>query len=112
MVLLLYSVSTERELWKREPLEREYTQIGRDDHNHICLPGPGVSKHHCRIRRQAGSYILEDLGSTNGVLVNGGYVRGARELRDKDVIQILGFQLVFCRGCLLPGGSQGYLSAG
>lgn len=100
MVLLLYSVSTERELWKREPLEREYTQIGRDDHNHICLPGPGVSKHHCRIRQQAGSYILEDLGSTNGVLVNGGYVRGARELRDKDVIQILGFQLVFCRGCV------------
>lgn len=39
MVLLLYSTSTEREMWKREPLERPVTEIGGDSGNHICLPG-------------------------------------------------------------------------
>ena len=43
MVLLLYSTSVERGLWKRESLERPTTTIGRDQANHICLPGPGVS---------------------------------------------------------------------
>lgn len=100
MVLLLYSASTERELWKREPLEREMTDIGRDSRNHICLPGPGVSNLHCRIHRQQNRVVLVDCRSTNGVLVNGSYVRGSQVLRDKDVIQILGFQLLFCQGCL------------
>ena len=35
MVLLLYSSSSERELWKRETLERPTTTIGRDTANHI-----------------------------------------------------------------------------
>ena len=100
MVLLLYSASAERELWKREPLERQITEIGRDSGNQICLPGPGVSKIHCRICRQETGFVLQDNRSTNGVLVNGGYVRGSQALRDKDVIQILGFQLVFCQGCI------------
>lgn len=50
--------------------------------------------------RQETGFVLQDNRSTNGVLVNGGYVRGAQALRDKDVIQILGFQLVFCQGCI------------
>lgn len=33
--------------------------------------------------------MLEDCRSTNGVLVNGSYVRGTCRLKDKDVIQIL-----------------------
>lgn len=71
MVLLLYSTSVERELWKRESLERPTTTIGRDQANHICLPGPGVSKLHCRVYRREDGYVLEDAHSTNGVLLNG-----------------------------------------
>lgn len=89
MVLLLYSTSTEREMWKREPLERPVTEIGWDSGNHICLPGPGVSKLHCKIYRPPEGFVLEDCRSTNGVLVNGSYVRGTCRLKDKDVIQIL-----------------------
>ena len=100
MVLLLYSTSVERELWKRESLERPTTTIGRDQANHICLPGPGVSKLHCRVYRREDGYVLEDAHSTNGVLLNGSYLKGEERLRDKDVIQILGFQLLFCRGCI------------
>ena len=100
MVLLLYSTSVERELWKRESLERPTTTIGRDQANHICLPGPGVSKLHCRVYRREDGYVLEDAHSTNGVLLNGSYLKGEERLRDKDVIHILGFQLLFCRGCI------------
>ena len=100
MVLLLYSSSSERELWKRETLERPTTTIGRDTANHICLPGPGVSKLHCRIYRRQDGYVLEDAHSTNGVLLNGSYLTKEARLKDKDVIQILGFQLLFCRGCI------------
>ena len=100
MVLLLYSSSSERELWKRETLERPTTTIGRDTANHICLPGPGVSKLHCRIYRRQDGYVLEDAHSTNGVLLNGSYLTKEARLKDKDVIQILGFRLLFCRGCI------------
>lgn len=96
-VLLLYSVSEKREVWKWKPLSREVITIGRDSSNDICLPGPGISRVHCRIGRIQGACVLEDSGSVNGVLVNGERVTGRIKLQDKDVIQILGFQLLFCQ---------------
>ena len=96
-VLLLYSASEKREVWKWKPLSREVITIGRDSSNDICLPGPGISRVHCRIGSIQGACVLEDSGSVNGVLVNGERVTGRRKLQDKDVIQILGFQLLFCQ---------------
>ena len=46
-VLLLYSVSEKREVWKWKPLSREVITIGRDSSNDICLPGPGISREMC-----------------------------------------------------------------
>jgi pSer/pThr/pTyr-binding forkhead associated (FHA) protein len=37
---------------------------------------PSVSGHHCRITRDGASFILEDLGSTNGTYLNGERVAG------------------------------------
>ena len=37
---------------------------------------PSVSGHHCRLTRDGASYILEDLGSTNGTYLNGERVAG------------------------------------
>lgn len=96
-VLLLYSASEKREVWKWKHLSREVITIGRDSSNDICLPGPGISRVHCRIGSIQGACVLEDSGSVNGVLVNGERVTGRRKLQDKDVIQILGFQLLFCQ---------------
>lgn len=96
-VLLLYSASEKREVWEWKPLGGKVLTIGRDSSNDICLPGPGISRVHCRIGSIQGVCVLEDSGSVNGVLVNGERVTGRRKLQDKDVIQILGFQLLFCQ---------------
>ena len=56
----------------RIPLERNETVIGRDPTCDIVLVEPSASARHARIVRGAGGYFeLEDLGSTNGVVVDG-----------------------------------------
>ena len=41
----------------------------------LVLDDPLVSGAHCRIVHQAGQYVLQDLGSTNGTMVDGRLVR-------------------------------------
>src|SRR5690606_34534347 len=43
----------------------------------LCLQNDGkASGHHARIRRDGAAYVIEDLGSTNGVVVNGQKIEG------------------------------------
>lgn len=54
------------------PLDRTVTVIGRDAKCDIVLDGEGVSRRHARIARSEWGYFeLVDLGSKNGVLVDG-----------------------------------------
>lgn len=68
-------------------LERRETVIGRSREANILVEDAGISRRHVCIRRKGGSYVLEDLGSTNGVFVNGQRVERT-ELEDGDRIQI------------------------
>lgn len=45
--------------------------IGRAANNDIHIDHPAVSRHHARITRRGDSYVIEDLGSSNGTFVNG-----------------------------------------
>ena len=45
--------------------------IGRDAEAALSLPDPGVSWHHAMLQDRGGTWTLVDLGSTNGVGVNG-----------------------------------------
>ena len=45
--------------------------IGRDASNDITLDGLQISKRHARLSRSGGGTLIDDLGSTNGVYVNG-----------------------------------------
>ena len=49
--------------------------IGRDLTNQICLSEPAVSRRHSLIIREADQFLLRDLDSSNGTLVNGVPVR-------------------------------------
>lgn len=100
MVLILFSVMTEEEGWRHAGLDSEETSIGRSQENRIVLKHPGVSRRHCRIRRENGEYVLYDSQSANGTMVNGEDISEARILKDKDVIQILDYQLLFSDGCI------------
>jgi len=45
--------------------------IGRAEDNDLQLADPKVSRHHARVHKEGTTYVLEDLGSANGTLVNG-----------------------------------------
>ena len=48
-----------------------FTTIGRSEHNNICVPRRNVSREHATIQAAANGFVLKDLGSQNGTLVNG-----------------------------------------
>ncbi len=50
---------------------KNVASIGRAEDNSIILKDDSVSRHHARISRQGSSWLIEDLGSANGILVNG-----------------------------------------
>ena len=64
--------------------------IGRTPDNELVLADSGLSRQHARIVFGQGAYWLEDLGSTNGTLVNGTRLTTAHPLRTGDVIQLGG----------------------
>lgn len=68
-------------------LDRERITIGRRPDNDVCLPEPPVSGAHAAVLTILADSFLEDLGSTNGTLVNGKAVT-KHFLRDRDEIDI------------------------
>jgi ABC transport system ATP-binding/permease protein len=70
--------------------QKNELSIGRDDANDITLDGLQMSKRHARLLRQGGEIVIDDLGSTNGVYVNGSRV-SRQALREGDSVQIGSF---------------------
>lgn len=68
------------------PLDKPELFLGRDLSNDIVINDPEISRRHSRLFSQGNSYILEDLGSTNGTFVNGQRLMGPNVLRPGDVI--------------------------
>jgi len=77
------------------PLDRERMTIGRRADNEICLPNLAVSGEHAVVVTILADSFLEDLGSTNGTLVNGKAI-AKHFLRDRDEIDIGRHKLVYC----------------
>jgi pSer/pThr/pTyr-binding forkhead associated (FHA) protein len=57
------------------PLTKAYTVLGRDKTANITLKDPHASREHAAILYQEGSYLLKDLDSTNGTLINGTLIK-------------------------------------
>ena len=70
------------------PLEKNEVFIGRDLGNDVVINDPEISRRHARLFSQGSSYVLEDLGSTNGSFVNGQRLMGPNVLRPGDVITL------------------------
>ncbi len=62
--------------------------VGRADKCHVVLDDTYVSQVHARIFARGESYLLEDLGSTNGTYLNRKRVGGATELQRGDRVKI------------------------
>src|SRR5271170_1232389 len=61
--------------------------IGRQPDRHLCLSTPQVSREHAVIQRDADGFLIKDLGSRYGTLVNGERKEQAR-LKPGDRIQL------------------------
>jgi len=75
------------------PVVREEITIGRQDGNTIKLTERNVSRRHARFFRENGSLMLEDLGSYNGVRVNGDKIGGPTKVKEGDLIEIGDYDL-------------------
>jgi adenylate cyclase len=69
------------------PLIRHQLTIGRRESCDICLRFPNISGQHCQLTYHDGFWTVTDMGSTNGVKVNGVKVK-RKTLRDGDEISI------------------------
>jgi hypothetical protein len=71
--------------------------IGRSRDCDVTVEDPNVSRHHAEVRPSGGSWIVRDLGSTNGVKVNGRRLDPARpqSLKAGDVVEIGTSRLTF-----------------
>jgi hypothetical protein len=64
------------------------TDLGRGTEASVRLRDPAVSRRHARVLHQEGTFLLEDLGSPNGVYLNGNRVEAASALKEGDVIEL------------------------
>jgi len=67
---------------------RASTSIGRDAGNDVPLTDEAASARHAVLELRDGEWWIEDLGSTNGTLVNGTRIAHAERLRFGDELAI------------------------
>ncbi len=67
---------------------RATNSIGRDAGNDIALQDEAASARHAKLEADGGEWWIEDLGSTNGTLVNGARIEKRERLRPGDEIAI------------------------
>lgn len=80
---------------RRLALAPEGGVVGRSRDCDIVLEDTGVSRHHAELRPSAEGWTVRDLGSTNGVRVNGQDIRAAHRLHAGDRLQLGSTELVF-----------------
>src|ERR687889_2558016 len=68
------------------PVSSKGAVLGRSREADIQVDDPNVSRKHAELRPSGASWTVRDLGSTNGVKVNGRRIQGAQSLRTGDTI--------------------------
>ena len=62
--------------------------LGRSRDCDVVLDDANVSRRHAEVRPSGGSWMVNDLGSTNGIKVNGRRADGPQSIRSGDVIEL------------------------
>ncbi len=85
------------------PVGERAITIGKSAESQLRLRSDSVSRRHCRLVMGAAGWRVEDLGSTNGLFVNGCSVR-EHDLCDGDTIRIGEYELLYRMGERQRGG--------
>jgi len=67
--------------------------LGRSPECELAISDPAVSRRHARLWVSPTQIVIEDLGSQNGVQVNGERIQGPRELHAGDIVRICSHEL-------------------
>jgi hypothetical protein len=78
-------------------ITRAPVTIGRLSSNDVVLSDPNVSRRHAELRRNGDRWVVVDLGSTNGTLINGKLTR-EHEVSYGDRLAFGTSELIFDRG--------------
>jgi len=74
------------------PVDRDWLVVGRGRSADLLITEPTISRAHAAIGFDGEAFFVQDLGSTNGTLINGGPVSGddgpRRRLKGGDVLQM------------------------
>ena len=81
---------------KQHRIDKGSVVIGRSKDCDIRLADPNVSRRHAEVRQEGSAYWILDLGSTNGLTVNGRRQQRA-QLNNEDRITVGSTELVFKR---------------
>jgi CRP-like cAMP-binding protein len=81
------------------------TTIGRSADNTITLPDPTTSRNHARVVFAEGKWVVEDLGSANGILIGGQRVKRV-VLKSGDTFKIGAITFRFIEKELSSGSDQ------
>ena len=90
---------------KEIPLTKERTTIGRKPHNDIQIDNLAVSGEHAVIVTILNDSFLEDLGSTNGTVVNGNPIK-KHFLQNNDVVELGKYKLKFIGDAATTGAGE------
>jgi hypothetical protein len=69
--------------------------LGRSRECDIVLQDPNVSRKHAEVRPRGGSWVVSDLGSTNGSRLNGRSIEGSEVVKPGDQIELGSTRLTF-----------------
>ena len=85
--------------------------LGRAPDCDILLQNRGVSRHHAQLEARGEDWLIQDLGSLNGVYVNGARITGPYLIGPGDTVQLDVFQLALYRELELTTRSDGVFQA-
>jgi pSer/pThr/pTyr-binding forkhead associated (FHA) protein len=91
--ILIVTCSLKGEIVSQHAFTKDRVVLGRGAECDVVLENPGISRQHAEIiRDEEGGFILKDLGSQNGTLLNKKRVKEAA-LGESDVLSIGKFLL-------------------
>lgn len=81
---------------ERFVLNQPVNKIGRDQTNHIAITKDSyISRFHAWVLFVKGNYWVEDLGSTNGTLLNGEVLNERKQIFPGDCLKLGRTELIF-----------------